>query len=163
MTGGFAEAASGGEASHASNRVAKRQPWSKGVKHSQRGKAIVADVPGGSDKCGEQSAGKNAARLHGVPAENLSRIRGVVVPVHQNVKSFRSNDSGQHRGYAKVPRVVAIDPLALGKFHADHEADEHAERDQKSIGGRAETSEMKEGRKHLFNWMQTVENLHCAV
>ena len=69
-------------------------------------------------------------------------MRCVVAPVVDDVQNFRAHDSAEYDQNAEVPSFVAVNAQPLGISHANPQADQDAERYQKSIGGQEETSEM---------------------
>ena len=163
MIGRFAEAAAGGETADASDGVAESKPGRECIADAERGNLVTMDVPCGGGEGSDEAAGEDAPCLQGVEAEYLARIGDVPAEIHEDIKNFRSDNAGENDRDAEVPGVVRVNSLAFRKLYADPEADKDAKRDEKTIGRRAETSDMKECGKHLFNWMQGAGNLHLAV
>ena len=77
-------------------------------------------------------------------------MSAVVSPVIGNVKNFCAHDSAQHYEDSQVPGVVAVDSLLLRIAHADPQSDQHAQRDEQSVGGQTEVAKMKESGKHCL-------------
>src|SRR5580692_3692092 len=126
----------------------KSQPGGKGIAGGQRRHAVTADIPRRRRKSANQPSRKNSPSLQSGKTENLPDMSAVVSPVIDNVKNLGAEDPAQHHKNAEVPRIVPIDPLLLRVAHADPQTDQHAQRDEESVGGQTEIANMKESREH---------------
>jgi hypothetical protein len=150
MLGGFAIAASRGEASKAAEDVAERESGSERVTGAHRRHVLATDIPRRHEERTDQPAGENSSRLQCVQAENLPPVAGIVVPFVGDEKNLGAQDSGQNNENPKIPSVVAVDPLLLGIADADPEPDQYAGSDQQAISRKAEVANVKKSRKHFL-------------
>jgi hypothetical protein len=98
---------------------------------------------------GNQSAGKYAAGLQRIEAENLAPVVRVGAPVVNDVKNLRPDNSGENDQDAKIPGIVAVDALLFGVAHADPKPDQHARSDENAIRGKIETANVKKSGEHV--------------
>src|SRR5690349_8632970 len=109
---------------------------------------MLAHIPGSSNKCRNQSTGKNSARLQGRDAENFAGMVLVRAPVIDDVQDLGSDNAAEHHQNAEIPRVVAVVSHALGIAHADPKPDQDSHRDQESIRRQEELTDMKKLWEH---------------
>src|SRR3981081_573469 len=139
---GLSVAASCGETPDSPNCVSQRQAGRKRVAGAESGHMVLADVPGRSRECREQSPGENSSGLQRADAENLARMRRILAPVINDVEHLGADDSAQHNQNSKVPRLLAINAQPLGVTHTDPKAKQYAERNQKAVCREKKPSEM---------------------
>src|SRR3982074_518282 len=93
---GLSVAASCGETPDSSNRVSQRQAGRKRVAGAESGHMVLADIPGRSRECREQSPGETSSGVQRADAENLARMRRVFAPVIDDIEDLGADDPAQH-------------------------------------------------------------------
>ena|SRR5580704_8357403 len=112
------------------NSEARRERITRG----QRGKVVPPDIPDRREQSGHESTRKYSASLQRVDAEDVGGMCGVQAPVVDDVQDLGADDSAQHHQNAEIPGLLAIDALLFGVANADPEAEENAQRNQKTVG-----------------------------
>src|SRR5581483_3324611 len=147
---GLAVAASGGEATDASDGVTKSEARSECITGTERRHMFSVHVPRGGDERREQAPGKDSSRLQRGDAENLARMCRVVAPLVNDVKNLRAQDSAEDNQDPEIPSLVTVVAEALGISNADPKTQEHTQRNKESVCREEETSDMNKLWEHWF-------------
>src|SRR5882672_10619598 len=129
--------------------MAEGESGSKSIAGAQSRHVAPSHIPSCHEKRADQAAGKNAAGLERVEAEDLAPVAGVCVPFVNDEQDFGSENASQNHEDSQVPGIIAVDALLFGIADADPQPDQDASRDQQAIGWQAEIAYVKESRKHV--------------
>src|SRR5215467_4438903 len=111
---------------------------------------MLAHKPSSDQESADQATGKDSPSLKCGQAENLARMFGVGMPVHEDVQNLRAEDSSKHDSDAEIPSFFGLNALLLRIADTDPEADEDAQSDQDAVGWNSKAAEMKKTGKHYL-------------
>jgi hypothetical protein len=146
VIGRFAVAASSGEASEASQHVTEGESGSESIAGAQSRHVAPSHVPRCHEKRADQAAGKNAAGLQRVEAEDLAPVAGVCVPFVNDEQDLCTENAGKNHEDSQVPGVITVDALLFRIADADPQPDQDSGCDQQAVGRKAEITNVEQSR-----------------
>src|SRR5579859_7843933 len=142
--GGLAVIAARGITTQAANALRQGDAGHINIKNLQERQAINLDVPDRKKSCGGETAVKYAARLQGVPTENLARIFAVIIPVGQDEQNLGAQQADDQEPGAEIEQRGRVKPLASSQAGHGINRGDQSQGEERAISRHAKGTEINQ-------------------